>query len=302
MAKVLPYPQQKYTISDGITQSMLSTFLTCREKSRLILNRFQALGADYYSFYRGDLIHSFLEEWYTLEPADKPNYTVTDVLDFCYEWLVKNNRLEETDELHAIYDTSLLLMEYYVKFWEERDSHFKWIALEKVFDVMWKGYRLRGKIDGIVEINGGIFIVETKSKAQIDEDGILDALAFDFQNLFYLTVLNECLGINARGVIYNIIRWPSLRKKKLDEDLPARIPHYYKRFQVSYTSSGVQRFKAELHSKLMDFDLWVAGTNPNYRNESACFKGNMKCEFLKLCSTNSLIGYKQDRTLFRELL
>ncbi len=289
--------RKKYSIDDGITQSMLGTFLSCRERSRLTLDGWQSILSKGDAFLRGDFVHLFLENFYNGNKADP-------LLPYLFDNWRSDNKLEDNKGTEIIYDICSELLPRYISFWSKSDSKKEWKNLEFTFDVIWrKKWRLRGKIDGIFKIFNQYWILETKTKAQIDEEGMTDALAFDFQNLFYLTVLRECFGINARGVLYNVIRWPSTRlKQNLGVHIDKDMTHYFKRFEVAYSDKGVERFQNELEFKLEDFANWIVGSDHHYKNETACFKGNMKCEFLKACSTGSMLGYKRDRILFRELI
>lgn len=286
----------KYRIEDGITQSMICDFLSCRQKLRLKIDRWESIYSKTSSLERGNFIHYFLEHIY----ASSSDYTVTDMF---YNWC----RLEGIDEASkdaiSILGICEALLPQYVKHWTKSDTKYKWISLERVFDVTWMGYRLRGKIDGILIVNGTYYIFETKTKAQIEEEGVLDKLQFDFQNFFYLLVCRSILNLPVRGVIYNIIRWPNSRlKQSLVDHINADSAHYFKRFEVVYSNDDITAFERELLLILKDYSGWVAGEVSHYKNASNCFKGNMKCEFLKICSSGQFAGFNQTRTLFRELI
>lgn len=297
-----------YNIADGITQSMLCDFLTCRQKSKLKLDRWEGiLKRDSQALLRGDYIHFFLETYYKNNSAAQAvigEATSPSVHEgFFSEWCKKNKHDESNSDILPIGDICSVILPEYLNHWKKSDVKFTWKQLEYKFDVTWKGYRLRGKIDGILEVNKQLYIFETKTKAQIEEEGIMDKLQFDFQNFFYLMACRDLLNIPAKGVIYNIIRWPNSRLKK---DLASHIredpSHYFKRYEVAYSLKDVEVFRNELINILHDFAEWRLGHISHYKNPSACFNGNMKCEFLKFCSSGTSIGFSKSRTLFRELL
>lgn len=310
--------QKAYTITDGVTQSMLASFLTCRQKSRFeVLQRYESAFSNFGgSAVRGDFFHTLLEYWYDGRVKDTvgeldPKAFVHAVEKMYIEKAKKRGPID-IKELDDTFAFSRAIFPTYVEVHKKSDAKKEWESLEEVFDVKWKRWRLRGKFDGVFKRTGvdGRWLFETKTKAQIDEDGIIDQLSFDFQNLFYLTVLSS-MGRRAVGVVYNVVRKPSLRQKKgesldeftsrIAEDVPARRAHYFKRYEVTYTPATVARFQDELEFKLRDFEAFVKGEIPTYRNEGACF-GKMKCSFLKACSSGTMVGYKQSRVLFRELL
>jgi hypothetical protein len=301
--------RKPYTLDDGITQSMLATFLTCREKSRLQLEGWQSDGF-MVAAHRGDLFHKLLEEQYTRKEPLTDEQAVKFVDHVASKWLDKLKKAGPINPF-AVEDTKACasaLFPHYVKTWRKVDAKFKVEACEEVFDVKWKGFRLRGKFDMVYSI-GKRWLFETKSKATIDSE-ILDALEIDFQNLFYLTAL-KIMGRPAIGVNYNIIRKPGHKQKK-NEDLKtftARLEgeviknpgHFFKRYEVIYTLQQIERFEKELYFLLVDFGKWVKGELPTYRNQTACI-GRMKCPFLKYCSSGSFVGFSKTRVLFRELL
>lgn len=294
----------KYKIEDGITQSMLQAFMACRQRSAYQLDHWEPLGAVTASADRGNLFHFLLEKWYRDRPTSGESWLDT-AISFWKAKLSKNGPLpaffEEAENL------ALALFEPYVTKWKKSDDTLQWESLEEVFDVTYKGFRLRGKIDGLPIRKGRRWIFETKTKAAIDEEGILDTLLFDFQNLFYLTMLRE-LGRPAIGVIYNIIRTPNFRKKETAQERIARMKDdaqknskdYFIRYEVTYPKETVERFEQELLWKLELFKAVHEGKQPVFRNETACIT-RMKCPFLKACASGSMIGYQRTRKLFREL-
>lgn len=297
-----------YKLSDGITQSMLQSFLSCRQRSLLQLDLWEPILGGSSSAARGDLYHSALEAFH-----NSPSREV-DIPAVYATWLEvqkKKGPIDalEVDDAYAFLNAS---MPVYVDFWKASDDKLTWDAgsAEKVFDVKWNGYRLRGKIDGLPRIKKDFWVFETKTKSAIEEESMLEALAFDFQNMFYMTCL-KAIGQPAVGVIYNIIRKPQLRQKKTEtpdelsiriaEDIESRPDHYFKRYEIAYSPESITRFESELLSVLQEFQKWLSGEVPTYRNQTACIT-RIKCTFLAACSSNSMAGYRQSRILFRELL
>lgn len=298
--KLEPRP---YVITDGITQSMLASFLTCRQKSQYQLDRWEPI-ATTSSMNRGNLFHLALELWYGHQYHNLPFLPAVEE-----RWRQLTFKQGPVDPIAFEESMSLLqaLWPHYTTHWKHADSKFTWHSLEQVFDVVWNGFRLRGKFDGIAKINNKYWLFETKTKASIDEDGLLDQLQFDFQVLYYLTAM-RALGIEGNGVIYNVIRIPTLLKKESIQERMERLSnlvlkdpkYYFMRLEVSYSQDIITRFELELLSKLKDYQAWTKGSLPTYRNETACI-GRMKCPFLKACASQSLVGYKRSKQLFKEL-
>lgn len=305
-----------YTLDQGITQSMLASFLACRQRSKFQLDRWESVtsGEGMAAMDRGSLYHHLLEMWYA-----EDDFTQAQALgggehykswfSSCIEGFEPSAINQEWEDTLAGAET---IFYAYIQHWAKSDAKRDWISLEQVFDIKWRGYRLRGKFDGVFTYTNQPkpWLFETKTKATIEEDMIQDALAFDFQNLFYLTAL-KALGTPAAGVVYNILRTPSERTKKGESvlnkftvRLPAEIKadpaHYFKRFEVAYHKDVTERFESELEAKLKDFTDWWLEKIPHYRNETACIS-RTRCPFLKACSSGTMVGYKQTRVLFREL-
>jgi hypothetical protein len=298
-----------YVITDGMTQSMLGSFLTCRQRARYELDGwepvFMAKSAN-----RGNLIHKALELWYREKPLILAEEFAKIVGNKWKATLIKKGPIDAEAVEETLTHFEALFPEY-VRYHAKSDAKIKWTSLEQVFDAKWNGYRLRGKMDGLFQFikTDGDWLFETKSKAYIEEDAIMDTLAFDFQNLFYLTVSKE-LGRPLKGVLYNIIRSPNLRRGKkespeqfsarLKQDIKERPEHYFKRYEVAYSKPTITRFTSELQFKLQAYDGWSRGELPTYRSEVACI-GKMKCPFLSACASGSMQGYSQTRQLFSEL-
>lgn len=301
---------EPYKLEDGITQSMLATFLECRQRSRFSLDSWESIMGGGWSALRGDLYHFLLETWYA--PGAETFQTRPEVWMFQAIDTWKKKKLAKLVEVKAIEEAenfAIAVFPEYVKRWSRSDAKFQWESLEEVFDIKYLGYRLRGKFDGVLTMNGKRWLFETKTKAQIDEDGIIEGLSFNFQNLFYLTAL-AAMKRPAIGVIYNIVRYPQLRPRKTESteqfqarvgmDIIERKNWYFYRYEVNYTPKVLDGFNKELQFKLADFAAWSRGELPTYKNETACL-GKMKCSYLGACSSGSMAGYRQERVLFREL-
>lgn len=122
----------------------------------------------------------------------------------------------------------------YLNFWEERESDDDYVEeklfRERVFNVPYKLpsgriVRLRGKWDGLDLMDGGLYLLEHKTKSDVDRGVIERQLGFDLQTMLYLVALdwqknNALLGgshnevfmgmkkIPLSGVRYNVVRRP----------------------------------------------------------------------------------------------
>lgn len=204
------------------------------------------------------------------------------------------------------------LVEQYIEQWSEEDAQYDWVALEKLFDVNFQGFRLRGKIDGIFRRpDGKLWIFETKTKGQISPEDIGRALKFDFQSLFYVTAVEIMMGEPVVGVKYNVLRRSQLRRganepasdfyRRIEADIKARPDFYFYRTEAVYTPERKKRFKLELAAALVEFRMWLEKELRQYRNETNCTMRKWNCDFLGACASNSMAGYNQERVMFSEL-
>ena len=190
-------------------------------------------------------------------------------------------------------------------------------APERIFGVRFAGAMLRGKIDGrFRDKNGGVWHFEHKNYSRISEDTLQKKLSFDLQNLFYLLADRVERGENIKGVLYNVLRRPEVRKEMpvgkirqyvtgLIEKDPA---HYFIRWEIPYSAEDRAQFHAELVVKLDRLGGNIAstqlyGANPLgmfYKNECACDLP-WACPYLDACASGSMTGYTKTKSLFPEL-
>jgi len=315
-----------YTIEDGVSQSMLSGFFNCRLSCRYGLDGWRSPrlkdSLNYGSLYH-DLLENFFRgvmlEGYTLEDA-KPFMNL-----FLETWLeherskdITNPRALQSSEVCAAQASATFLG--YCEMWPDDFEPGRWIELEGVFEADFHGYLLRGRMDGLQRAGKKrkyYRLMEHKTKARIEEEALDRRLAFDFQNLFYLTALNcqlKTKGIDelARVVYYDIIRRPGQKfnpdkeslsdySVRVKEDVAKRPDHYFKRSEIFYTAKDLERFQEELLIKLQIFERWLKDEEPTFKNEQACV-AKWNCTFLDACaSAGNMSNYVQTGELFVEL-
>lgn len=121
------------------------------------------------------------------------------------------------------------MIERYTEIYEKEE--FEVIAVEKVFNVALqnpktlkfsRSYTYMGKIDGLVKIDNGYYILEHKTTARIDEKYI-DAIEIKSQIARYAMAM-EREGYPIRGAIYDILEKPGIRMAtgESEEEFEAR--------------------------------------------------------------------------------
>ena len=209
----------------------------------------------------------------------------------------------------------------YVKYWYKDYTDLKWEKVEGVFKVPFSvkdrqgtEYEtfLRGKIDGSFQLkNGGTWLFETKTKSRIDEEILADILPFEMQANIYLSVLRRIDKKNPSGLLYNIIRRPSLRQRKsesiksfadrITQDVKERPDWYFVRMEMSVDPTEIDRFEMGLEDLVSDFLLWWSGKSGHYKNTNHCQNKFGVCPFIALCLRNEKSNYFKRESVFREL-
>jgi hypothetical protein len=297
----------------GISNSMLSGWTFCRYLFLVVINRYRRPDKVFTTGF-GTLFHDILELTYQYVHDNFVFPSLGIVKKWLIEWEERNTDDMRSDEVKEK-DLLLaeILMEGYMKFYYKDVTDYKIISLEEKFDEQFHGYRLRGKIDGVLGkiADDRFYTFEHKTKGQIVSDVIKQILTFDPQNLFYITA-KERQDVNTKyvGTVYNIIRNPkhkilkneSLRmfRRKVRLDIQGRPQHFFVRFTQPYSQEIKDLYKIHLISKLKDIQLFLDRGILPYPNESACHR-QWACEHLNACSSGQLIGYKKYDKLFPEL-
>ena len=325
--------KQPYSIKEGVTQSLLSSFVDCRMRCRLYLDGWQPAGRTKESLHYGSLFHFMLERLGKGVMAGETSRAAYQCGGVWWDANVGMFRaLQPADA-----DASLLQLTeqcvaqamgvwdgYLTRYPKDLDAD-RWLELEGVFDVDWSGYRLRGKRDGMLrDAKGNLWLFETKTKSQISDDTVASTLAFDFQSLFYLTANQAELkarGEKAKlvGVRYNVIRKPQHKLKvgesladysdRIADDVAKRPDHWFFRYEARYGKKTLEEFQGQLLAKLQTFEQWssnrdsVSGADDllrsTYRNEAACQK-RWNCRYISWCA-GARQEYEQTGRLFVEL-
>ncbi len=272
----------------GITQSMISRFLSCRERFRL-------------KFLLG------------LEPPDKWNHKVGygNMWHTCEEhfhnWkaaLDEHTRKQikrypmQMEEIEKWWNVCLVQWPEYVHYWSDHpDVLGRTILLpETCFDVPYqlpsgRTVRLRGKWDSVDLIEatehtpGGIYLQENKTKGDVDRSRIERQMKFDLQTMMYLVALKEEQNRNTtykenppwttrdfqqsiKGVRYNVIRrplsggWgnisPHKQKATTNKFTPKESDEqFYERLRLNYIAKEPEYWFFRVRTEVSSHDLKV---------------------------------------------
>jgi hypothetical protein len=220
---------------EGVTQSLLSRFLSCRERFRLlVVEGLRPAPTFNHRIEYGNMWH-VCEEALAKAPRQvgSKESSWRMALELCCRDLCRqySTQQEQIDHWYNVCRTQFPL---YVEYWSRHPDVRDRTPLlqEQVFDVPYRlpsgrTVRLRGKWDSVDLVGkgktAGIWLQENKTKADINEAQMKRQLSFDLQIMFYLVALegisisgspsrgwvgNVGKGTEVSGVRYNVIRRP----------------------------------------------------------------------------------------------
>lgn len=252
---------------DGISYSLLSKFIVCRERFRLrVVERLTHSGKKEAMEF-GTIFHKGLE----LHAQGKSQSQIMAYFRTKSRARRKGKKTVEYDPLLCRIVASMLPL--YVDFWKEVLPTHDYFETEQVFRIPFqtsigKVVPINGKRDEGFRKNGKIWLQENKTKSRINETVILETLAFDLQSMIYLCSFQhdhpkEEIG----GILYNVIRKPGMKQKQKEsdkeyverivEDIRKQPEHYFKMFEVEISKESIELWKTRyLDPLLCQLSLW----------------------------------------------
>ncbi len=212
----------------GITFSMLSRFLVCRERFRAwYIEGLRPIDGFNHKIEYGHMWH-YCEETYAKQGVGSKGWAVI-LHGYCQE-LCKKYPLSKPDILKW-YNVCKLQFEVYLAKWYKRESDegYKVVEQEQTFSIPYtlpsgRIVYLRGKRDKVlIDKDNYVWLQENKTKGDIDEQAIETQLTFDLQTMMYIiamqlstkdTAIKSKLWVIGEndwplgGVIYNVVRRP----------------------------------------------------------------------------------------------
>lgn len=243
---------------DGITFSMLSRFLVCRERFRV--QYIEGLRPAKTFNHRIE----FGQMWHTMEEALAAGRDTGEALRLYCEELCELYPMQR-EQIDHWYNVCKVTFPEYVKYWTQHpDVKARTPVLqEQVFDVPYqlpsgRIVRLRGKWDSVDLIAGKLWLMENKTKGDINEGQMVRQLTFDLQTMMYVTALKMpvidgvpdeakkvLLKTPLGGVRYNVVRRPlsggkgTIVRHKATKTKPEETKaHYYQRVKDIISGAG----------------------------------------------------------------
>lgn len=231
--KARPEPLWKGPCDEGITFSLLSRYLVCRERFRLLTIEGLAPAEDFnHKIEYGNM-------WHVCEESSAMGVDYRAPLVAYCKSLAARHKLAG-DQIEKWYQICIRQFPVYLNYWREHPDvvEREHVGAETSFKVpvqlpSGRVAYLRGKIDSTDYVKSnplpshvGIWGQENKTKGDIDEVAVRDQLKFDLQTMIYMTALDtmnrysdfgheptdalaEALaGRPVAGIRYNVVRRP----------------------------------------------------------------------------------------------
>ena len=313
---------------DGVTQSLIAMWLSCRQKAKLYL---QGWDSKYHkeALIDGNIGHAVLEAAYNdikdgkLKSTPSPVRTRTYVGIVEAQWYKENPKpsMEAREMVEKACAVIEVMLPLYFDYWNNDFFKKKWVSLEEKFTMpleIGQGNNkvivpIRGKKDGTFLSSNGIWLFETKFKAMVDEIGLSETLSFETQVMMYLFQTWSSLSDNQfpRGCLYNVVRRPGTKRKvkesipdfakRIKKDVENRPDFYFTRLESPTTLEDLKSFKVELEELVLDLYLWWRGARPHYKNTYSCMGKYGKCQYLPVCSREDYSSLAKRKVVFKEL-
>jgi hypothetical protein len=246
---------------DGITFSLLSRFIVCRERFRItVCEGLRPVSGWNHRLGYGNM-------WHVCEEALAQNPTLINgwcpfLENALLSYVKKECHQYPTDQQKIVhwYNVCRTQFPVYVRYWMQRQPgdtlqkspHEVITSLfqERVFGVPYKlpsgrVVKLRGKWDrGYLDNNNHVWIQENKTKGDMDFHKIQRQLKFDLQTMIYLIAwkYDKSQGngrLCPRGVLYNVVRRPLsggkgsiVRHKATKNKREESLADYHKRLEA----------------------------------------------------------------------
>lgn len=278
----------------GMSQSLWKIWEGCNRHLLFVINGYEGRQKkEKYLF--GEIVHDILDQAY--HQTKVPDNEMVN--DFIQNYIVLNPELYLTVDKQLIeYELAKAeaTMTVYFEFYKDDYENKLFRDIERPFDSVWYGLRMRGKKDGAYFSNASKWNLEHKSMGRIDDTLIQEYLPMDFQNKYYIVADHE----KPVGTLYNVIRNTSSKplksetlhqwKAKLETQILKDPEYYFKRFEQPYTKNDIFLFEQNLNIKINDLNSKIGKFV--FPNTSNCMKP-YRCPFLQNCRNNNMNGLKK---------
>lgn len=234
---------------DGISFSLLSNLIGCKERSRIKLVEGLSSADFSYPIEFGNMFHDCMEFNNESLPTLKARLSKRGKRIMERHSMTPKGR----EEVFKLVEIIMVYWKNYLNHWKVVDSGITWLHPEHQFQVEYTAdtYRpitLRGKIDGVIQREGNPWLIENKTKATIPSN-MLDTLPHNLQTMMYSLASEIETGDRIHGILWNGIKRPTIKQTKketfeeylrrLDEDMQERPAHYFIRYECRFDTQDV---------------------------------------------------------------
>lgn len=305
---------------DGISQSLMEEWRKCKVRARFIFTGWhKPLESEAIIF--GSAFHLALEVIYgkCMEHIIHDQKSLNTFLEYnavkMFEPLVMEYRSSGSKTIQVVEDSCrrvLIMIPLYFRHYKN-DFNLNWAGLEKMFRFPIGKMFWRGKRDGeLWDLDGGMWLFETKTKSRYSIDSIMKWIKRQLQVNSYLWSLHIDYKIEPKGVFYNIVRSPLIRKTQrmewseykelLQLDIRKRPDFYFQRLEMRMQFSNIRKFFGALTVEVNQFYDWFYSKPEDDMPCGAECEGKYgMCKFIDLCVYNQSHSLEKRENLFPEL-
>lgn len=305
---------------DGVTQSFINKFLTCKRQCKLEYIDGWTPKKEAKWFTYGKLVHHVLSKSYAL--ARIPS--TQEVLAFIAEYektlpqCMDSTDIQQREIIFGIAEKIIPI--YFVRYADDfKDKH---IFNEQTFCVMYKPNKfskeiipIKGRYDGGFLNNNDLWMLDTKCLSLIDDD-LDQTLTLDTQVMLYLWSVKQLHPeYNIKGFIYNIVKRPGHRLTQKDgniknfcervaTDIIKNLDEYFIRIKIPITNEEIDSWERYwLKSVLDDIELWYENYEKfSYLNPNALITKYGHCSMFDLIVKRDTTNYYKRQSPFMELI
>ena len=327
----------------GVTQGLLKSFLTCREQTRLHHIVGWSLTVESVPLMFGshfhDLTATLATDGVTIQGPGSTfhPHNVKLVEEFNAKSLREFRKqkpsptIPEIDQAKSIHAQVAVVVKHYHHQWSQVRAKWDWLSREQTFRVSStithdssNPLELRGRFDGVFrDDKAKLWLLETKTKGQIDQKGLQGSLQFDLQTMLYCLALKKLHGENPVGVVYDVVRRPQLRRGKdeslptfcdrIDKDIRKNPKWYFHQWNVHLSEADLNHWEVyTLRPMILDLIYWYealklhnfspdTGITHHYLNDSALFTAWGRCDLFDLITKGKTYGLHRRKVIYPEL-
>ena len=264
---------------DGISYSLLSNFLNCRERFyhktvRGLRDKGRKEAMEY-----GTIFHKLIEIY-------AGNQNSRGYRTYLHKWIKRKFSSLPAHEYESqvlLANIALAVFEEYIVHYKEHGEKYVYYAQEPVFREPYilpsgRMVEIRGRMDEIIQTGTGLLLQENKTKGRFNWDAIKAILPKNLQTMFYCTAIERRYKTTPVGVLYNVIRKPQEKQgkkendadyiKRIVENIKADPTHYFKRHRHNFSTGELREWQMRTLNPNLEalYDWWESiKANPENR-------------------------------------